>query len=204
MQKHFINDFFFWRKYSIEKITNILLKKRKLINLLTRGSTTDVRKTSDSSIFSWRHISSSKQDFHEASKKLVSHQHPIISTSFDWGHTHSIASCGVKSFTVWVNFGCFRNHTYRNKLPTKSLGTIVSMLPVSSVKLCRRTRVKIVSKKLKPLLIPTAQVHSVSFHQQKVWNFHLQQHYSQTADLEWNHQNSENSRPTVLHGTNRF
>ena len=53
-----------------------------------------------------------------------------------------IASCGVNSFTLSVIFGCFSNHTYRNKLPSKCLGAIVLMPLVNGVKLCRRTRIK--------------------------------------------------------------
>ena len=53
-------------------------------------STTAMRSTSDSSIFSWRHNLLSMHHFHCASKKMVPHHHPIVTTSFNRGHAQHI------------------------------------------------------------------------------------------------------------------
>ena len=54
------------------------------------GSTTAMWSTSNSSIFSLRHNSSSKHHFRCSSNKMVPHQHPIVTTSFHRGHTQPI------------------------------------------------------------------------------------------------------------------
>ena len=68
------------------------------------GSTTAMRSTSNSSIFSWRQNSSSKNNFHCALKKMVPHQHPIVTANFHRLHQTTAASrwCGLRPRLGWV------------------------------------------------------------------------------------------------------
>ena len=53
-------------------------------------STTAMRSTSDSSIFSWRHNLSFKHHLHCASKKMVPHYYLMVTTSLNQEHTQQI------------------------------------------------------------------------------------------------------------------